>query len=82
MEEPRIFVWAGPIIPSGWWWPEEAEVKADGREVRVEPGGGSREWPEPTGRLSAEVLGPRRWVVLGAVAMRARTVSVTPVWSD
>ena len=39
MEEPRIFVWEGPIIPSGWWWLEEEEAKADGREVLVGPAG-------------------------------------------
>ena len=46
------------------------------------PGEESKEWLEPTGRLSAEVLEPRRREVLGEVVMRARTVSATPVWSD
>jgi hypothetical protein len=82
VEEPRIFVWEGPIIPSGWWWLEEEEAKADGREVLAGPGEESKEWSEPTGRLSAEVLEPRLWEVLGEVAMRARAVSATPVWSD
>ena len=46
------------------------------------PGEESKEWPEPMGKLSEEVLEPRLREVLGEVAMRARMVSATPVWLD
>jgi hypothetical protein len=41
-----------------------------------------KEWREPTGRLSAEVLEQRRREVLGAVAMRERMVLAMLVCSD